>query len=114
MRTPDGIKKGLECCIEGRCCKCPYEQVCDEHLAEGGDVIPAKEPLVDFLALIQQLERERDAAVKAMKYMAKDLEVGICCETCSHYAYDEEDESSICSDCDVDSNWQWRGVQEVE
>ena len=68
----------------------------------------------DLRKEFEQVKRERDAAVKAMKYMAKDLDVGICCETCSHYAYDEEDESSICADCDVDSNWQWRGIWGME
>lgn len=64
-----------------------------------------------YRLLYTETANERDAAVKAMKYMAKDLGVGICCETCSHYAYDEEDESSICADCDANSNWQWRGVE---
>lgn len=63
MKTPDEINKGLECCVEGKCSECPYFKVCDEHLATGGDVVPAGEPLADWLALVKQLERERDAAV---------------------------------------------------
>ena len=46
-----------------------------------------------------------------LKLVLKDLDIGYACETCAHYAFDEEDESSICADCDVDSNWQWRGVE---
>ena len=53
MKTPEEIKKGLECCTTGNylsCRKCPYEQGgCGED-----------ENLKDALAYIQQLERERD------------------------------------------------------
>ena len=37
----------------------------------------------------------------------------LSCAICGHYAYDEDDESRICADCNVDtySNWQWRGVE---
>lgn len=61
-RTPDEIKKGLECCIanNGRavCGKCPYSRDGGPYL--GCMYINSK----DTLAYIQQLERERDAAVE--------------------------------------------------
>lgn len=59
MKTPDDIKKGLECCIVGECSKCPYMHECDDHLTEGGDMLPADVVLADMLSLIQQLESEK-------------------------------------------------------
>lgn len=55
MKSPDEIKKGLECCSTSacKCFDCPYEGEC--HLPFGSD------PESDALALIQQLEAERDA-----------------------------------------------------
>ena len=58
-RTPEEIKRCLEECIEGTCSECPYEKECDEHIAMGGDMIPANVVLTDILAYIQQLEREQ-------------------------------------------------------
>ena len=47
MKTPEEIKKGLECCIENKgCIDCPYRGDCNE--LEG-----------DALAYIQQIEQER-------------------------------------------------------
>lgn len=58
MKTPDEIKKGLECCADlqgydADCLNCPYngEQWC-------GDKSKA-----DALTYIRQLERERDSAL---------------------------------------------------
>lgn len=47
MKTPEEIKKGLECCISGDCDFCPYYKAkmdCGDHLKS------------DALAYIQQLE----------------------------------------------------------
>ena len=55
MKSPDEIEKGLECCAASYAdChrKCPYKPDCD-----GSQI------LKDALALIQQLEEEREAAV---------------------------------------------------
>lgn len=48
-RTPDEIKKGLECCSEDGCKKCPYWEDC--NMADGFSELAG-----DALALIQQLE----------------------------------------------------------
>lgn len=108
-RTPEEIKKGLECCIVGECSKCPYMHECDDHLAKGGDMLPADVVLADMHSLIQQLERERDAAVKDLK------EHGAYCSVCLH------NEKLICEEpCATCSklstvnkhiNWQWRGPE---
>ena len=57
-RTPEEIKKGLECCSQNTytCGEgCPYEVEC-QRMGRSNDVI------LDALAYINQLERERDEA----------------------------------------------------
>lgn len=69
MKTPDEIKKGLEC---ERCSECPYDSIDDPVRTCGLEVDH------DALAYIQQLEsrlaqveRERDAAVNAIRGATK-------------------------------------------
>lgn len=101
MKTPDEIKKGLECarnCSENDlgCSKCPYlsEDCSDLH--------------PDALAYIQQLEAERDAAVKDMP---------TSCKLCKHF----QPKTCTCKSkkpCarirGVNTEWQWRGVQKED
>ena len=94
-RTPEEIKEGLEYCVSESvlsCDECPY----------AGKPCDSMQMLKDALAYIQQLERERDAAVS-------DLENNKRCETCINYT-----PGYFCLGCKQGSNWQWRGVQEVE
>lgn len=130
-RTLEEIKKGLKCCgtSASTCDVCPYEGEC--HLPFGSD------PESDALALIDQLERERDEARREAKARraankllrdaldtalrerdaaVEDIMLAVCddlkCSTCMY----KGNESHMCDDCDVHTfcNWQWRGVQEVE
>ena len=123
MKSPDEIKKAIECCWQTRwkegfavCNDCPYL----------GTLIPAcKEALErDALAYIQQLEAERDAAVADVR-LAYTSYVGAC-QTCKHVK-DQVDcdnplgcghcgeEKCKCNTCDNDySNWEWRGVQKED
>ena len=124
MKTPDEIKKGLECCMFGHCSYCPYsaEHGCDcsEHL--GNDVREFHQQLESqnaelltrceqLTAKCHQLERERDAAVACIPRV---------CKYCKHdgplNAWGE-------SECELDSvfpngclngntGWEWRGVKE--
>ena len=75
MKTPDEIKKGLTNCgsDDSRSCKgtCPY------NTSNAGCV---GELIRDALVLIQQLERERDAAIEDIKKAAMFL-----CQTCKKY-----------------------------
>lgn len=95
-RTPEEIKKGLELCYAPvcDCSECSYfeEEDCDLHLA------------ADVRAYIQQLERERDAAVRDMYHAASDG--GSFCDICKFKgeACDERKATDI--EC-----WQWRGVE---
>lgn len=110
-RTPEEIKKGLECCFPSEdpdCFECPYRAVENCFSAR----------INDILAYIQQLERERDAAVKDMVEL---MQLGKFCCYCKHLTEDGE--------CTKDLNgidtemlgkpggwwcWEWRGAQEVE
>ena len=102
MKTPEEIKKGLECCKSNPTCSiCPYYNEDDCQVMES-----------DALAYIQQLERERDAAVKDLEAMGGDRP---CCGTCLHENCGTNEEP--CSSCWAGyliNQWQWRGVQEVE
>ena len=100
MKTPDEIKKGLECCeqIGANCDGCPYYGEC---MLPFGD-----SPESDALAYIHRLERERDAAVKRLARYKK-------CIDCARYT-DVVAVNMACDGCEFGSKWQWRGAQEVE
>lgn len=104
VRTPEDIKKGLWCCgngdVSAHCGNCPYN-------LGTGDYGCITEHNADSLALIHQLERERDAAVELLHGF---------CGACAN-----EGKHEICVECsrrlpfepdDKDDYWQWRGVQE--
>lgn len=112
MKTPEESKKGLECCInrETGCTECPYD-----NLPHDECVAAMKS---DTLAYIQQLERERDAAVNSLKRYA-------ACNDCKHFSElncNERsdflpcyvaccDQKCPCGTCKYGSNWQWRGEE---
>ena len=103
MKTPDEIKKGLECArakVDGRC-DAYVACVCCPYFSE------AQYP-EDIIAYIQQLERERDAAVEQLKEVDR-LEL-FCCSHCKH----EELDDFSCTTCIHMSNWEWIGAQEVK
>ena len=50
MKTPDEIKKGLECCAYGTCDGCPYAE----------DGCATNREMIDALEYIQQLETRID------------------------------------------------------
>lgn len=112
MKTPDEIKKGLELCttIGSHCDDCPYD----------GQCLTDRQPEVDALAYIQQLEsrlaqveRERDAAVA-------DLTVSAECDFCKYkdlfpacgekscYSCDKECPCALY--CKAGNGFKWRGV----
>lgn len=124
-RTPEEIRKGLEYC-------CPKWE--SDHWVTCRDECPFKNEgvfcrnvlMACTLALLyrlererdellqknQQLERERDAAVDDLK------EHGMFCSICMHEEKSiHEEPCASCSKLSTannHSNWQWRGVQEVE
>lgn len=106
IKTPKEIKRGLECCRpvwtgeHWKTCDttCPYLDTEEE---------PCKTALHnDALALIRQLEEERDAAVAALRN-------GDVCEACKHNATGMDVEP--CSSCSIiNSRFEWRGVQKED
>lgn len=98
-KTPDEIKKALECCfnVTEQCGECPYYPVsCDKELVR------------DARVYIRQLEAELDAAVALIPRE---------CKYCKH------DEVYGCEyDClagpegchNGNTRWEWRGVQKEE
>lgn len=107
-RTPEEIKRGLVDAIEEA-----------SWVVEGGDahdlidaVEKAHASMADALAYIQQLEHERDAAVEQLRRGYRE------CTSCK-FSEDTPENNKVCGECRVTddllySNWQWRGVQEVE
>lgn len=110
-KTPDEIKKGLACCAASYAdChrECPYKPDCD-----------GLQILMDALALIQQLEAERDAAMADFKlYRERNIkgECGVyACDLCKHGGkYEEWEEIKCPKGCMGIKNWEWRGVQKEE
>lgn len=93
-KTPDEIKKALYQCGRGEftCSECAYYDE-SEKRAGCGYVLN-----LHALAYIEQLERERDAAVAILRSMH--------CDTCIH---DEHDLiPNECLDCVNYCNWEWR------
>jgi len=115
-RTPEEMKKGLECCFpceEPDCLECPYRGVAS----------CAGTRMDDTLAYIQQLERERDAAIKDIR--AASLSG---CHVCKHYYQPDPDKRVFaCKKYGAFGSFEWlkddgsvfcgsiewRGVQEV-
>ncbi len=94
MKTPDEIKKALECCFNASQCRdCPYyPTTCDRELVR------------DAREYIRQLEAERDALHEGLK-----VELG--CYACKNYVDDPDYDSNECMDCGKNRcNFEWRGV----
>lgn len=109
MKTPDEIKKGLECRKRG------YSEKCNRICSQCAFYVPnlsIATLYANALAYIQQLERERDAAVEDLKKMG---EFRPYCGLCAHEKVGiDEEPCGTCREGYFENNWQWRGVQEVE
>lgn len=113
-RTPDEIKKGLECCKEDECFgdrqNCPY--TADPKLCVGvmcADALALIQQLqaqnAEQAERIQQLEAERDALMVAAKGECHECKFSDCSFT-----------EAPCDSCFSAhrSKWEWRGVQKEE
>lgn len=100
MKTPDEIKKGLSMCTHGADCgHCPYTLLeCSHNQMEQ-----------DALAYIQQLVRERDAAVADLTEV-----VMTCGESYCKYCKHEKNPATECvGHCWThNEGFEWRGVKE--
>ena len=119
-RTPEEIKRGLECCsVDGlSCSNCSYCVSCDADIhALECDALAYIQQLENHIGelteMVQQLERERDAAVEQLR------KGGRACSTCK-FSEDIPENDKICEECRLTgtkllySNWEWVGPQEVE
>lgn len=111
MKTPYEIKKGLECCTHGTCIDCPYaHDGCTSNMEK-----------IDALEYIQQLEKERSALLADLReadmadcaHCAHYIPVGVQCEG-EGDCLECDLKNCVCNECLDNSNWKWRGVQEVE
>lgn len=99
MKTPDEIKKALECCFydSAQCGECPYYPVsCDRELVR------------DAREYIRQLEAERDAAIADMTEMARSVGESVC-EWC-----DQTECECTCAEIGIYAGFNWRGVQKED
>ena len=129
MKTPEEIKKGLESCGSDEChghhTDCPYEDdlLCTMHIC--GDarayIQQLENHIGEFTENVAQLEKERNALLADLRD-ADMLE----CVHCAHYVpvgaqckgegdcLECDYKNCACNGCYGNSNWKWRGVQEVE
>ena len=137
MKTPEEIKKSLKyCSTKIMCSTCPSKRSIDEIKRDGrlcsdmlikdtmeyigqlestyGQVSKAlcgkdSATLEEILAAVDQLKRERDALLRALKEVR-------CCEECAHRDEKEAlnevyDVPSQCINCRLErTQFQWRGV----
>lgn len=96
MKTPEEIKQGLECCTIPNCGECPYYSV--------PSCVVKNE---DALAYIQQLERERDAAVKILTDIVHSTDWFGGIDVCAACKKDN------CKECrGYNEGFEWRGLPE--
>lgn len=111
-KTPDEIKKGLECCQHD-----PYNGLC--HCDNGCPYWPidkCDQLRKDALAYIQQLEREKNAAIEDIKKAALFL-----CQTCKYHHAMVDGGKHYCDKIPAEhfddgaiacSMYEWHGVKE--
>ena len=132
MKTPDEIKKALECCFydSAQCGECHYYPVsCDRELVRDAreyirqleaelEDMTARYKIADdcakkkgemnekLYAELSAVKAERDAVVEALKN-------GDVCEACKHFGALMNEEP--CASCSIlHSNFEWRGVMKEE
>lgn len=129
MKTPDEIKKGLEACGSDEChghhTDCPYEDdlFCTMHIC--GDarayIQQLENHIGEFTEKVMRLEKERNALLADLRdadmlecvHCAHYIPVGAQCKG-EGYCLECDYKNCACNGCYGNSNWKWRGVQEVE
>lgn len=115
MKTPEEIKKALECCSRqwesNPCDGCPYDE-CGCGRA-GKENFP-----LDVLTYVKALEAERNAAQADLEEYVKRV-IGrtggiYACAMCKHYRdpYSPDFFKTKCpTGCEGYKYWEWRGAQ---
>lgn len=115
MRTPDEIKKGLECreIIDCYNTICPYFKEVDCLSSRLSDVHALIQQLErgwdELFEKAKQLETERDQYKRERDAAVADLAGNRRCENCKHFT-----PGYFCLGCRRGDQWEWRGVQGVE
>ena len=97
-RTPDDIKKGLQCCLSREvesCESCPYVHITS----------CARESAKDSLALIQQFESKLHQAVDDIRLLAH---MEFACPVCAYHNHGEGTKGE-CVKCLTGDGFRWRG-----
>lgn len=104
MKTPDEIKKGLECSLTEMCAgrTCPYWE--DHDLC-------IRRSRADAVALIQQLESKLNQAVEDFRLLGR-MGANIC-PICAYHNHGEGT-SGECVKCLTGDGFRWRGEKEEE
>ena len=118
MKTPDEIKKGLECCTIPLCAECPYD-------GEASCVVKNE----DALAYIQQLEEKYERAMENAKILSdavtqleaeKNQLLEDLADHCGSKTLCKKYEDGTCPheyDCTLYlstcEDYEWRGLPEV-
>ena len=105
-KTPEEIKQGLKCYIGDD------EDICCEGCAYCGEIRCVRKMTDDALALIQQLEAERDALIESIKNCSLLSTFPLQCKLCKNVKDDFCGEK--CKWCSEFSNFEWRGVPKEE
>lgn len=122
-RTPEEIKKGLECY---NCKTCPYkkdncgnvdrdalayiQQLEREHDEARNDLDTISYANTELHSAYEAMKRERDAAVEDIPHTCS-----LCANEPNKWLYEEYPRmNNICWTCIANNagNWQWRGVQD--
>ena len=132
-KTPDEIKKGLECCMMSTCePSCPYDNPVDcgfavqllqdalaliqqlqaENAEKAKTIMWMEAERDDLKRIIHQLEAERDAAVADLKELADRHGTCFGCKRFTGERCGDTEYKIICGF--HASKWEWRGVQKEE
>lgn len=95
-----------KCREEGSCNVCGKNSFC--HLHGDEELSDLAADLIESLSEeLEQVKRERDAAVEDLRKVCRAVRVCFCCKS-----REAEYVSNDCMDCINGCNWQWRGVKD--
>ena len=112
MKTPEEIKRGMEC---GNCDGCPYARW-DEKTGQFADH-HCEFVETDALAYIQQLERDNAQKDERIRKLEREKEALLqdmrgLCAYCKHSDKSILEEPCLYCSFGNHDRWEWRGVEE--
>lgn len=137
MKTPEEIKRGLECCLVAddmcRCDECPYSRngyntlKCDIELGEDAiefttmmeNATDEWEMVAASPGAVEDMARENAQKDERIRQLEREKELLIeqlrgACHACKHLEKSTLKESCMYCIIGVRPNWEWRGVEEGE